>query len=187
MTYTGERIYIRFFEVSDAEALLSLHKRNREFFQAFTPLREESYYTLDKQISNIHSWEEDRKKGTKFNFGIFLKETDELIGDISLFEVIRGPLQKAMMGYSLDAAHNGKGYMSEAAKLVVRYAFEHEKLHRLEAGVKPSNGGSLRILEKAGFQREGIARKNVKINDVWEDHVMLSLLYEDLYTEPREA
>ncbi len=80
------------------------------------------------------------------------------------------------MGYSLDQEHNGKGYTTEAAKLVVKYAFETLNLHRIEAGVMPDNIASIRVLEKAGFHKEGIARKNVKINGRLEDHQMLAIL-----------
>ncbi len=60
--------------------------------------------------------------------------------------------------------------MPEAVRLMVDYAFTELKLHRIEAGVMPRNLGSIRVLEKAGFHREGIARSNVLINGKWEDH-----------------
>jgi ribosomal-protein-alanine N-acetyltransferase len=69
--------------------------------------------------------------------------------------------------------------MTEAVRLVVRFAFEQLKLHRLEAGVMPHNLGSIRVLEKAGFHKEGIAKKNVKINGRWEDHQILAIINED--------
>ncbi len=52
-------------------------------------------------------------------------------------------------------------------------------MHRLEAACMPGNGPSLRVLEKAGFRREGVARRYLKINGTWEDHVLLALLLED--------
>lgn len=69
--------------------------------------------------------------------------------------------------------------MTEAVKLIVDFAFHELKLHRIEAGVMPRNLGSMRVLEKAGFHKEGIARKNVKINGVWEDHQVLAILNPD--------
>lgn len=77
---------------------------------------------------------------------------------------------------SLDQEHNGKGYTTEAVNLVVNYAFEILNLHRIEAGVMPDNLGSMRVLEKAGFHKEGIAIKNVEINGRWEDHQILAIL-----------
>jgi ribosomal-protein-alanine N-acetyltransferase len=66
---------------------------------------------------------------------------------------------------------------------VVRFAFEELKLHRLEAACMPSNAASIRVLEKNGFQREGLARRYLKINGVWQDH----LLYATLADDPREG
>ncbi len=180
MNDKNSNIYIRAYEPSDAEALLALHLYNREFFQLYNPARDESFFTLETQLAGIDKGNDARSEDKRYPFGIFLKETSELIGEISLFEVIRGPLQKCMLGYSLDQRHNGKGYMSEAVRQVVEFAFNEVGLHRIEAGVMPRNKGSIRVLEKAGFRSEGLARKNVKINGVWEDHQMFSLLDEDV-------
>jgi ribosomal-protein-alanine N-acetyltransferase len=43
----------------------------------------------------------------------------------------------------------------------------------------PHNGGSIRVLEKAGFHKEGIAKKNVRINGKWEDHQVLAIINPD--------
>lgn len=57
-----------------------------------------------------------------------------------------------------------------------KYAFDHLQLHRIEAGVMPHNKASIRVLEKAGFHKEGVAKKNVKINGKWEDHQVLAII-----------
>jgi ribosomal-protein-alanine N-acetyltransferase len=61
-------------------------------------------------------------------------------------------------------------------RLIVDYAFEVLKLHRIEAGVMPHNIGSIRVLEKAGFHKEGLSKKNVKINGRWEDHLHFAIV-----------
>ena len=99
-----------------------------------------------------------------------------LINNLNLFHIFRGPLQSCLIGYLMDKQFNGKGYTTEAISLAVRYAFDEAKLHRIEAGVMPWNIGSMRVLEKAGFNKEGIAQKSVKINGKWEDHQMFSML-----------
>jgi [ribosomal protein S5]-alanine N-acetyltransferase len=53
-------------------------------------------------------------------------------------------------------------------------------LHRLEAACLPHNVASARVLEKAGFVREGRARRYLKINGVWQDHDLFALLQDDL-------
>ncbi|MFC4618741.1 GNAT family N-acetyltransferase [Camelliibacillus cellulosilyticus] len=167
-----EKIYVKVLEVNDAEALLALEVKNRDFFQTYAPLREAEFFTVEEQRRRLDEGGEDTA------FGIFLSETHELIGKVALTEVARGPYQSAWIGYYLDKAHNGKGYMTEAVRQVVDYAFQTLKLHRVEAGVMPHNIGSIRVLEKAGFQKEGIARENVKINGEWKDHQILAIINE---------
>jgi [ribosomal protein S5]-alanine N-acetyltransferase len=121
-----------------------------------------------------------QERDERYSFGIYLAETDELIRNVTLSEVVRGPLQSCWIGYYLDKNHNGKGYMTEAVRLVVDYAFKELQLHRIEAGVMPHNIASIKVLKKAGFHQEGIAKKSVKINGRWEDHVVLAIVNEEL-------
>jgi ribosomal-protein-alanine N-acetyltransferase len=88
-------------------------------------------------------------------------------------------MQKCILGYCLDQQHNGKGYTTEAIYLILSIAFTEDGFHRVEAGVMPSNQGPIRVLEKAGFQKEGLARKLVEINGKWEDHLMFAILDEE--------
>ena len=93
---------------------------------------------------------------------------------MSLSEIVKGNFQSCWIGYYLDRNHNGKGYMTEAVTYTADYAFKELGLHRIEAGVMPHNEASIRLLEKAGFEKEGIARESVRINGKWEDHLILS-------------
>jgi len=81
-----------------------------------------------------------------------------------------------MIGYSVDQARNGQGYASEAVHLALTFAFEELNLRRVVAGVMPRNTGSIRVLEKNGFQREGLQREHIEINGVYEDHYFYGLL-----------
>ncbi|WP_416144799.1 GNAT family N-acetyltransferase [Planococcus koreensis] len=179
MELMGNKIYIRFFEDQDAQALLDLHVRNREFFQKYSPIFQEESYTLDGIRNFISDSATQRETDKNYAFGIFAKENHKLVGEISLSRVVRGPLQKCMIGYSLDSQFNGKGYTTEAVALAVEFAFIELKLHRVEAGVMPSNTGSIRVLEKAGFHKEGLEQKGVKINGSWEDHYIFSMISEN--------
>ncbi|CAM4272471.1 GNAT family N-acetyltransferase [Bacillus manliponensis] len=176
MKLDGENIYVKFAEECEAEAMLKLEVDNRDFFQAFTGLRDESFYTYDGQVKRIKKAAELRKEDQDYFFVICSRESGEVIGEVHLFDVIRGNIQSCWIGYFLDKEQNGKGYMSEAVKLVVDYAFSQLKFHRIEAGVMPHNIGSIKVLLKAGFHKEGLAKKNVKINGRWEDHQTLAII-----------
>lgn len=181
MKIMGEKIYLRTLDSSDTEDMLELYKRNAEFFQAFSPLRNEEFYTFEAQLNIIETNNMFMERGQKYSFGIFTKLNDKLIGNITLSEIIHGPLQSCNIGYALDKEHNGFGYMTEAVKLLVDFAFNTLTLHRIEAGVMPRNIASATVLEKAGFQREGVARKNVMINGRWEDHQVFAIVADRNY------
>jgi [ribosomal protein S5]-alanine N-acetyltransferase len=178
MLLQGKQIYVKPVEESDADALLKLEVDNRDFFQRFTGLREEAFYTRQGQLERIRNAMESSKADHGYVYVIGLRDTGEVIGEIMLTEVVRSNLQSCWIGYFLDQGHNGKGYMTEAVQLVVKQAFQELKFHRIEAGVMPHNLGSIKVLLKAGFHKEGIARKNVKINGQWEDHQTLAILNE---------
>ena len=66
--------------------------------------------------------------------------------------------------------------MNAAIRAVVRYAFEDLELHRVEAACQPDNMASRRVLEKAGFAQEGVARAYLKINGAWRDHLLFAIV-----------
>jgi len=68
------------------------------------------------------------------------------------------------------------GYMTAAVRAIIPFAFGTLRLHRLEAACIPTNAGSIRLLEKTGFTREGYAREYLCINGVWQDHLLYARL-----------
>ena len=66
--------------------------------------------------------------------------------------------------------------MTAAVSTVMPFAFDHLRLHRLEAACLPSNAASIRLLRRCGFSEEGLARRYLKINGRWEDHLLFGLL-----------
>lgn len=176
INFTEKRVNIRFFTAEDAEELLDMQLRNRDIFENISVGRNESYYTLKGQTELIARYTQAKEHRQRYSFGIFLNETAELIGDISLVEVIMDSTKKWILGYVMDGSHHGKGYMTEAIGLVLEYAFEEAGIRRIEAGAKPENAGSIRVLEMAGFQRvEAEAHHKVLINGKAEDHIMFYL------------
>ncbi|RKP47992.1 N-acetyltransferase [Cohnella endophytica] len=175
----SSRIYIRPLEITDAEELLALRVCNRSFLQPFEPIRLEGYWTLEEQRNLIAASVQGGLAPQFRAFGIFLKEGNDLVGRIELSGIARGPFQNANVGYFLDQAHNGKGYATEAVSDCVSYAFGELGLHRVQAGVMPRNLPSKRVLEKAGFRYEGLARRYLNINGTWEDHELYAITVED--------
>lgn len=160
------------------------YRRNRRFLEAFEPARDAAFFTeaCQRQILEREIEAERQKRG--YRFYIRLREWPEwIIGMIGLNEVVWGAFCSCFMGYKLDAAHVNRGYMTMAVKLVTEYAFTCLHLHRIEANVMPRNGASLRVLEKCGFENEGLSKRYLKINGVWEDHIHMVKLQDAPRTE----
>ena len=104
---------------------------------------------------------------------------DALLGRIEITRIARGNFQSAYLGYSILPAHRGRGYMTEALQLALRYAFRTLRLHRVEANVEPGNDPSIALVRRAGFTREGFSRRYLKHGGRWRDHERWALLAED--------
>ena len=96
-------------------------------------------------------------------WGVAELETDQIIGTVTLFN-FNLDNKRAEIGYGLDYNYWRKGYVTEALDALLSYAFDVLQLHRLEADVDPRNVGSIRTLEKMGFQREGLMRERWQVN-----------------------
>jgi RimJ/RimL family protein N-acetyltransferase len=107
--------------------------------------------------------------------------TGAFTGEIGL-HYSQPQLQEVMIGYSMMPAWRGRGYATRAVRLIAEYAFEHAGVVRVIAGTAPDNAASARVLQRAGFQREGYQRARLpgpggtRIGDV-----LFALLPEDLH------
>ncbi|SNZ02711.1 ribosomal-protein-alanine N-acetyltransferase [Terribacillus aidingensis] len=182
--YQSDRLLIRPLKETDTEQLLDLNVRNRELFESISPVeRNDTDYTHNTYRKNIGAALKDWREDKGYEFGIFLKESGSLIGTVSLFFIERKTSNRCMIGYSLDRAHNGNGYMTEAVQLVLDFAFGEAHFYRVEAGVMPRNKGSIAVLEKCGFLREGLERDVLRIDGKFEDHYKYSILATDPRTK----
>lgn len=119
---------------------------------------------------------EDMAQGVATAFLIFMQDSGQLLGGISIGNIRHGVAESANIGYWMGEKHAGKGIMVEAVKLVCAHAFSALGLHRVEAACIPDNNRSIRVLEKAGFQREGLLRSYLRIDGEWRDHYLYGLI-----------
>jgi ribosomal-protein-alanine N-acetyltransferase len=118
----------------------------------------------------------DQRDETGFTFFIFRTTDRVLLGGLTLSNVRRGVTQACTLGYWMGAPHSGRGFMTEGVRAVIPFVFENLTLHRLEAACLPSNKASMRVLEKNGFVYEGLARRYLKINGIWQDHSLFAVV-----------
>ena len=156
---------IRQLEPDDAVELAALLTANRTFLTPFEPDRTDEFYTAAYQRERCAALGEDHWRWA-------IVEHGRIVGMVSLADVLRGALQMGNVGYWVDRDCNGRGLATAAVRDVVEFAFSEAGLHRLEAGTLVDNRASQRVLEKNGFERFGLARKLLRINGEWRDHVL---------------
>lgn len=178
----GTNISVRLLHPADAAAWLQYKRKNRAFFTPYQPLQPDSEFTLEKQHQKLEQAVNQADSDTGYLYGVFTY-AGELMGHIQLSGIARGPFQNAYLGYAMDESCNGRGWMTEALGLVLNHAFDSLTLHRVQAAVMPRNSGSIRVLEKLGFVREGCSRRYLKIHGEWEDHYIYALLADDARKE----
>ena len=181
-TLTGPRVELRGLRADDWEGWRTVRIRSREWLEVWEPLAEpgspDPVAEPEAFRARCGAWERQRHFDMAYGFGIFLRR-GELIGEVSLGSVQRGPFQSAFVGYWVDQHHAGNGYIPEAVVLTLRYAFDELELHRVEAAIVPRNARSRRVAEKLGLRDEGISERFLQIRGVWEDHVRYAITAEE--------
>ena len=180
MEIETERLVLRYPDIELSNEVRTYLLENKTFLSEWEPVRDEDYYSINN-IENLISeqiHENEEKKG--LHLYIFLKNEFELIGTIGISNIIYGPFLSCFLGYKLSERYINQGFMTEALKKVISICFEDLKLHRIEANVVPRNIRSKKVLEKLGFINEGMSKKYLKINGVWEDHEHYVLLNEKI-------
>ena len=108
-------------------------------------------------------------------WAISLKNDPKLIGSICIWQ-IEQENYRAEIGYTLLPAYHRKGIMNEAMKAALDYGFNTMNLHSVEANVNPENLGSIKVLEKNNFIREGYFRENYFFEGKFLDSAVYSLV-----------
>lgn len=177
-TYETEQLILRTSDVSILNPILDYQLRNKDFLRIWEPIRSDEYYSKEFQEKELIA---DSCNQNALRLWIFKKEEpNKVIGCIAFTGISRGAFQSCFLGYKLDEKEINRGYMAEALRRGIQIIFEDYGLHRIEASIMPRNQRSIKVTEKLGFVYEGLSRRYLKINGVWEDHIHMVLLNEDM-------
>ena len=169
-----ERLHLRAIYPHDAEAIFRIYSDPE-----VTRYSELATFTGLQQASNLISkftyWFQNDQG---IRWGIFLKETDEMIG-VCCFDTYLVKYHSANLAYDLASSHWQQGYATEAAGIIVDFAFQHglvSKINRIQAITHSENEPSERVLEKIGFEKEGMMRRYGYWNGQYHDMNLFSRL-----------
>jgi ribosomal-protein-alanine N-acetyltransferase len=175
----GDRIYLRVPQAQDYAAWAELRAQSREFLTPWEPTWSSTELTKVSFRRRLKHYARDLREDLGYAFFLFRDGDEVLLGGLTLSNVRRGVTQACTLGYWVGEPHAGQGYMTAAVSAVVPFVFETLRLHRLEAACLPHNEASRRLLERTGFSREGLARRYLKINGIWQDHLLYALVEDD--------
>lgn len=165
----GININLRAMEPEDIP-LLSDWLNNLEFQGQYTPLLQRSKEEFKKRFSEIS---EDHKEF------VIEKKDGTKIGIIIYFMVQGGPYHLLEIGYYMILSERKKGYCTEAVSLFIDFLFLLQSIERIQATTDSRNTASQKVLEKAGFTKEGIIRKMVFMKGEWVNISLFSILREE--------
>lgn len=167
----GKNVFLRYVDLDDFVEMQTLFRESRKFYKGLieTPDRLEKFKSYVARNESV----------TNECFVICRVSDGGIVGAVNLSQIFRKAFQNAYLGYSLGVKYTGKGYMTEAVNLILRFAFKDLKLHRVEANVQPENQASIAVLMRCGFTKEGFSRKYLKIAGKWRDHERFAIIKED--------
>jgi ribosomal-protein-alanine N-acetyltransferase len=167
----GKNVFLRSPTNQDGGEFIALNRASKHFHRSLV-----SPPTTPEQFA---AFVQRAKREDSVCLFICLVTDGSIIGALSLSQIFRGGFQNAYLGYYLGAPYAGRGYMTEALKLILNHAFKHLKLHRVEANIQPANLASIALAKRAGFTREGFSRRYLKVCGRWRDHERWAITVED--------
>jgi [ribosomal protein S5]-alanine N-acetyltransferase len=175
----AERVTLRTPQMSDYPAWAELRAASRDFLTPWEPLWAADELSRSSFRRRVRHYLRDLREDMGYALFIFSTTDGALVGGLTLCNVRRGVTQACTLGYWTGAPYARQGYMTAAVRAVIPFVFDSLELHRLEAACLPSNTASIKLLERTGFGHEGLARRYLRINGVWQDHLLYALLDSD--------
>jgi len=168
------RLTLRQLLSSDAEAVFQI----RGDYEVTKYNTGKAYTSIQEASELIAAIESSYQERSEIRWGITRKGHSEVIGMCG-YNYWNRYDRRGSVGYDLARAYWGQGIMSEAVRAVVEFGFNHMELNRIEADADARNPASARVLEKIGFQREGLQREQFYDSGAFYDLVLFGLLKRD--------
>ena len=177
LTLAGRGLTLRAVEPGDYEGWLDATRASEARLRRWQPEWPPDHCDRSGFARRLALFDRDRRAGTGYAFHVWADGRIE--GAIRLSDVSRGARRAGRLGYWIADRAAGRGLATEAVRTVCGFAFGPLGLLRVEAAYVPENHASGRVLAKAGFRREGLARGYLAVAGRREDHVLMARLADD--------
>lgn len=179
LSYETPRLILKVLKAdnANASAVLNFYLKDQELFELYEPDRVPNYYTASFQKTVLKYEYNLAIKGEHIRFYIFLRENPVApIGTVCFHHIDRTYYSCCEIGYKLSSEFQHQGYAKEAINYALTALFEEDEIHRVNAWVDTANVPSIKLLNRIGFEQEGICRDYVKFRGIWHDHIQFSML-----------
>jgi ribosomal-protein-alanine N-acetyltransferase len=156
-----------------------LRETSRQHLEPFEPAWAADELSRQAFRRRLKRYRFDRRQGTGAAYFVVESKEGTLLGGLTLTNIRRGVTQSASLGYWIGLPFVRNGYASEAVGIALAHAFDGLGLNRVDAACMPANTASIAVLGRAGFRQEGLARSYLRINGVFEDHLLFGRLRSD--------
>jgi diamine N-acetyltransferase len=172
ITLKGTNIYLRALEPEDLEFVYAI-ENNESVWEVSNTQTPYSRFLIRQYLDNAH---QDIYEAKQLRLAICLNNSQEAIGLIDLFD-FDPKNNRAGVGILInDAQNRNKGIGSEALALIIVYSFEQLQLHQLYANIGTDNEISIQLFTKFGFQKIGIKKDWIKVNNRYKDELLFQLI-----------
>lgn len=176
----GRRVHLRSPRSTDYAAWSTLRGESRDHLVPWEPTWAADELSRESYRRRLRRYQQAERDATGYMLFIFGNDTNDLVGGIQLSNIRQGIAQSAAtIGYWIGKRYAGQGLMTDAVTAVVLHGFGRMGFHRIEAACLPTNEASRRVLTKCGFTAEGTARKYLRINGEWQDHLLFAVIAGD--------
>jgi len=185
-TVEGERVRLRSPVASDYAAWAALRAESRAHLVPWEPSWAADELTRESFRRRLARYRQAEREGDRCDAGDERHLPRQPDRGHAHGERDQGIAQSAAtMGYWTGVRFAGQGYMTDAVTAVLRHGLQRLGFHRIEAACLPNNAASRRVLAKCGFTAEGTARKYLRINGEWQDHLLFAIVAGDPIPKPR--
>jgi ribosomal-protein-alanine N-acetyltransferase len=179
VTLSSGRVGLRPLAMSDAGAWREVRARNLAWlrpWEATVPAGDRSGPRTFRGL--VRDLRRQARAGRALPFAVTVD--GRFAGQLTVTNIAAGSARWGQIGYWIDKRYAGQGVMPTAVAMAVDYCLLDLDLHRIEVAIRPENAASLRVVEKLGFTRIGVAARYLHIDGEWRDHVLFAITAEDV-------
>lgn len=181
------RLIVRPATMDDFRQWADMRWKNLAYLKPFEPTWPQKCLSEQFFLRRVKRLCDDWLADCTYAFLICDRDDGRLLGGININNVVRGAGQHASLGYWIDEESQGRGYMTEAGRAVLDYAFSTLCLARINAACLVHNDRSRNLLLRLGFTEEGFAKAYLQIDGVRQDHLLFGLNAVDFLGAARYA